>query len=260
MSEENQVSEELLVEIEDGVMVLTINRPKAKNAMSKAVAELIAAAMNEVEINDEIRVAILTGADGTFCAGMDLKGFAKGEFPVVPGRGFGAITQYVSSKPLIAAVEGFAMGGGLELALACDLVVAADNVRFGLPEVKRGLVAGAGGLIRLPQQIPPRVAMEAALTGDAISAERAYELGLINAVVEPGGALAKAKALAQTIAANAPLAVEASKKVVLQQADWDSEDCFEKQIDIVRPVIKSRDAKEGARAFAEKRKPEWSGS
>ncbi|BFM15715.1 crotonase/enoyl-CoA hydratase family protein [Maricurvus nonylphenolicus] len=253
------MSEELLVEINDGVMVMTLNRPEAKNAVTKAMAEKIAATMDEFEASDEVHVAVLTGAGGAFCAGMDLKGFVKGELPTVPGRGFGGMTQYVGSKPIIAAVEGVALAGGLELALACDLIVCAEKTRFGIPEVKRGLVAAAGGLLRLPRQIPPRIAMEYALTGDFFDAARAYELGLINRVVGEGEALQEALAIAKNIAANGPLAVKASKEIIVKQSDWKTTEAFAEQMDIARPVIKSEDAKEGARAFAEKRQPNWQG-
>lgn len=198
MSEENPV----LVESAAGVMTITINRPKAKNAVNKAVAEGISAAIDELEANDELRVAILTGADGTFCSGMDLKAFVTGELPMVEGRGFAGLVEYLVKKPMIAAVEGYALAGGFEVAISCDLIVAADNCKFGIPEVKRGLAAAGGGLIKLPRQIPSRIAMELALTGDFIDTSRAYELGLINQVVPAGTALEAAKALAARIAAN----------------------------------------------------------
>ncbi len=255
MSEEQPV----LVEVNDGVMTVTLNRPKAKNAANKALSEGVAAAMDELDSNDEIRVAILTGAGGTFCAGMDLKAFVSGEMPMVEGRGFAGLTEAPPAKPLIAAVEGFALAGGLELMISCDLVVAADNAKFGIPEVKRGLAAAAGGLMRLPRQVPPRIAMEMALTGDFIDAAKAAEVGLVNRVVPAGTALEAARELAATICANGPLAVKVSKQVIAQSGEWSSEEMWQKQQDIVMPIFASEDAIEGATAFAEKRAPNWKG-
>lgn len=253
------MADEVLTSAEDGVLIVTLNRPKAKNAANKALAEGVAAAMDELDSNDDLRVAVLTGAGGTFCSGMDLKAFVTGETPNVPGRGFAGLTEASPRKPLIAAVEGYALAGGLELAISCDMIVAADDSKFGIPEVKRGLAAAAGGLVKLPRQIPSRVAMELALTGDFISSERAYELGLINQVVPSGTALDAAKALAAKIAANGPLAVAASKAVVQSQSDWSQGEMFAKQNDIAMPVFTSEDAIEGATAFAEKRAPNWKG-
>ncbi len=253
------MSDEVLTSAEDGVLTITLNRPEARNAANKALAEGVAAAVDELESNPDLRVAILTGAGGTFCSGMDLKAFVSGETPNVEGRGFGGLTEYTAKKPIIAAVEGYALAGGLELAISCDLIVAADTSKFGIPEVKRGLAAAAGGLVKLPRQIPSRVAMELALTGDFITAERAYELGLINRVVEAGTALENAKALAATIAANGPLAVAISKQVVASQQDWNSDEMFTKQGAMVMPIFTSEDAIEGATAFAEKRAPNWKG-
>lgn len=250
---------EVLSEQRDGVLVITLNRPEAKNAANRALAEGVAAAIDELESNDDLRVAILTGADGSFCSGMDLKAFVTGELPQVEGRGFAGLTEYRSSKPIIAAVEGYALAGGFELAISCDLIVAADNSKFGIPEVKRGLAAAAGGLVKLPKQIPSRIAMELALTGEFISAARAYELGLINRVCDAGKALETAHELAQAIAANGPLAVAASLKAVSSAQDWNSDEMFAKQLEIVMPVMKSEDAIEGATAFAQKRAPNWKG-
>jgi enoyl-CoA hydratase len=253
------MSDEVLVSVEDGVMIVTINRPKAKNSVNLAVAKGIAAAMDELDSNNDIRAAILTGADNTFCAGMDLKAFVTGELPVIEGRGFAGLCEATPKKPLIAAVEGYALAGGFELAICCDLIVVADNAKFGIPEAKRGLAAAAGGLIRLPRQIPSRIAMEMALTGDFITAQRAYDLGLVNKVVEAGGALEGAKAFARSIAANGPMAVIASKKVVIESQDWQQSDMFPEQAKIVDGVFTSHDAIEGATAFAEKRAPNWKG-
>ena len=255
MSEEQAV----LVDVSDGVMTITINRPKAKNAVNLEVAKGVTAALEELDSNDDIRVAILTGAGGTFCAGMDLKAFVTGEMPVIPGRGFGGLAEKSPAKPLIAAVEGYALAGGLELMISCDLIVAAEDAQFGSTEVKRGLVAGAGGLMKLPRQIPPRLAMEMALLGDFSDAQRALDMGLINRVVPSGTAVEGAKELATKIAANGPLAVRVSKQVMMEQEDWSTEEMWAKQGELVNPVFVSEDAIEGATAFAEKRAPQWKG-
>ncbi len=253
------MANEVLVDVTDGIMTVTLNRPEAKNAANRAVAVGVAAAMDELDGNDSIHVAILTGAGGTFCAGMDLKAFVSGEMPMVEGRGFAGLTESTPRKPLIAAIEGYALAGGLELAISCDLIVTADDAKFGIPEVKRGLAAAAGGLVRLPRQIPSRLAMELAITGDFISAQRAYEIGLVNQVVASGTALEAARALAAKIVANGPLAVAISKQVIQESADWSTEDMWQKQQDIVMPVFGSEDAMEGSIAFAEKRAPNWKG-
>ncbi|MEW4449038.1 crotonase/enoyl-CoA hydratase family protein [Qipengyuania sp. JC766] len=252
------MSEEVLTEVRDGVLVVTINRPEAKNAMNKAAAEGIAAAMDRLDAEDDLRVGILTGAGGTFCSGMDLKGFLRGESPIVEGRGFGGVVQAPPAKPLIAAVDGYALAGGLELMIACDLVVANSGAKFGIPEVKRGLVAAAGGVMMLPDQIPERIAMELALTGEFIDAARGYELGLINRVTD-GSALDGALELAQTIAANGPLAVRVSKQIMRQSRGWSMDERYKRQTELIAPVFVSEDAREGAAAFAEKRAPNWKG-
>ena len=249
----------VLTDDADGVLVITINRPKAKNAVNLSVAQGVAAALDRLDSDDALRVGVLTGAGGTFCAGMDLKAFVSGEFPQIEGRGFGGMTERSADKPLIAAVEGYALAGGCELAIACDLIVAAENAKFGIPEVKRGLVAAAGGLVRLPSQIPYRVAMELALTGEFMAADRAMAMGLINQLTQPGEALATAKALAQQIAENGPMAVKISKGIIKASRDWDEDEAFSKQNVLTQPVFTSEDAIEGATAFAEKRKPEWKG-
>jgi enoyl-CoA hydratase len=253
------MANEVLVDVADGIMTVTLNRPEAKNAANRAVAVGVAAAMDQLDSDDSIRVAIITGAGGTFCAGMDLKAFVSGEMPMVEGRGFAGLTEATPRKPLIAAVEGYALAGGLELAISCDLIVTADNARFGIPEVKRGLAAAAGGLMRLPRQIPARVAMELAITGDFITAQRAYELGLVNQIVPAGTALEGAKALAARIVANGPLAVAVSKQVVLESANWSTAEMWKKQQELVMPIFGSEDAMEGSIAFAEKRAPNWKG-
>jgi enoyl-CoA hydratase len=251
-------TQEVLTEVKDGVLIVTINRPEAKNAMTKAAAEGIAAAMDRLDSEDDLRVGILTGAGGTFCSGMDLKGFLRGESPSIEGRGFGGVVQAPPKKPLIAAVEGYALAGGLELMIACDLVVANAGAKFGIPEAKRGLVAAAGGVMLLPDQIPQRIAMELALTGDFIDAARAYDLGLINTVTE-GSALEGAMELAGRIAANGPLAVRVSKQVLKESRGWAMEDRYTNQGKLIAPVFVSEDAREGAAAFAEKRAPNWKG-
>lgn len=253
------MSNEVLTAVDDGVMTITINRPETKNAVNAAVARGIAAAVDELDGNPEARLAILTGASNIFCAGMDLKAYVRGESPFIDGRGFGGLCTRPPKKPLIAAVEGFALAGGFELAIACDLIIAADNARFGTPEVKVGLIAAAGGLLRMSRQIPRRVAMELLLTGEFISATRAYELGLINRVVGVGGALDAAQTLARTIAANGPLAVATSKQVVVESQDWPTQEMFARQEPVLQMIMHSKDAIEGATAFAEKRLPKWQG-
>jgi enoyl-CoA hydratase len=243
------------VEADGAVLVVTIDRPEARNAVNLAVAEGIAAALERLDGDDALRVGILTGAGGTFCAGMDLKAFVAGERPYVAGRGFAGIVQAPPRKPLIAAVEGWAVAGGFEIALACDLIVAARDARFGIPEVKRGLVAAGGALIRLPRRIPYHLAMELALTGDPIGAERAHAVGIVSRLAEPGEAVAAARELAAAIAANGPLAIDATKRILVA----DEAGAWERQAEIADPVFVSEDAGEGARAFAEKRPPEWRG-
>ncbi|MCX2965630.1 crotonase/enoyl-CoA hydratase family protein [Gordonia aquimaris] len=246
-------------EFADGVAVITINRPEAKNAVNLDVAEGIAAAVEELDARDDLTVGILTGAGGTFCAGMDLKGFTRGERPFVSGRGFGGLVEAPPSKPLIAAVEGWALAGGCELALSADLIVAARDARFGLPEVRRGLVAAAGGLLRLPKILPYQLAMEIALTGEPLSAARAHEFGLVNRLTEPGDALAGARQLAATVAANGPMAVRATKQVLSMAIGYTDADLITEQRRHIDPVFASQDAQEGALAFAEKRAPRWTG-
>jgi enoyl-CoA hydratase len=248
---------EVVVTAEQGVMIITINRPHAKNAVTLAVAEGVAAALDELDARDDLAVGIITGAGGTFCAGMDLKAFLRGERPSLPGRGFAGITEAPPATPLIAAVEGYALAGGCEIVLACDMVTAGRGARFGIPEAKRGLVAAAGGLLRLPERIPRAVAMELALTGGFLDAPRAYDLGLVNRLTNDGSALDEALELAHTIAANGPLATRASKRVIVESRGWPVEERFARQREIIEPVMTSEDAREGARAFAEKRRPHW---
>jgi enoyl-CoA hydratase len=227
--------------------------------VNRAVAEGIAAALERLDADDALRVGVLTGAGKGFCAGMDLKAFVAGERPIVAGRGFAGIVQRAADKPLIAAVEGFAVAGGFEIALACDLIVAARGARFGIPEVKRGLVAAGGALLRLPRRIPYHLAMELALTGDLVGAERAFELGVVNRLVEPGAAVDGALELAGAIAANGPLALAASKRILVEAPSWPAESEWARQAEITDPVRASDDAREGSLAFAEKRAPRWQG-
>ncbi|MEV5704573.1 crotonase/enoyl-CoA hydratase family protein [Actinoallomurus sp. NPDC052274] len=253
------MSDAVLTEVDGGVAVITINRPEARNAVNGAVAQGIASAIEEFDARKDVSAYVLTGAGGTFCAGMDLKGFLTGDDPSKGGRGFGGITERPPAKPIIAAIEGYALAGGFELALSCDMIVASSESKFGLPEVKRGLVAGAGGLLRLPQRIPYHAALEIALTGDHYPAARLAELGLVNRVTEPGEALRTAKELAAKVAANAPLALAATKRVIVESRDWPTDEQFARQGEIIMPVFGSKDAMEGAAAFAEKRTPNWSG-
>ncbi|RBY90437.1 enoyl-CoA hydratase [Blastococcus sp. TBT05-19] len=249
----------VLVERRGAVQVVTINRPHAKNALDAAVARDVAAAVDELDASDDLRAGVLTGAGGFFSAGMDLKAFLRGETPAIEGRGLCGITKTPPRKPLIAAVEGGALAGGFELVLACDLVVAGRGARFGVPEVKRSLVAAGGAALLLPQRIPRAVALELLLTGDPIDAERAAAVGLVNQVVEDGTALDAAVSLAGRIAANGPLAVAATKQVVLASPAWSPEEQWDRQDEIVRPVFSSEDAREGSTAFAERRDPVWRG-
>jgi enoyl-CoA hydratase len=249
----------VLTERRDNVLVITLNRPEARNAVNLALAEGIAAGLDELDADDGLSVGVITGAGGGFCAGMDLKAFVTGERPWVGDRGFAGIVQRASRKPLIAAIEGFAVAGGFEVALACDLIVASSGAKLGIPEVKRSLVAAGGALLRLPQRMPYGLAMELALTGDNITAERAAELGVVNRVTDKGGALDAALELAATISKNAPLALAATKEVLQRQRDWSEEEFWAKQGEITGPVFVSEDAREGATAFSEKREPVWKG-
>jgi enoyl-CoA hydratase len=253
------VADEVLVERRGGVQVVTINRPEAKNALNKAVAEGVAAAVDELDSSDELRVGVLTGAGGSYSAGMDLKAFLRGESPSIEGRGLCGITQTPPRKPLIGAVEGWALAGGFELLLACDLVVAAETARFGVPEVKRSLVAAAGAALLLPRRVPFAVALEMLLTGDSLAAPRAADIGLVNRLTAEGKALEGALELAATIAENGPLAVAATKAIARGSSDWTLEQGWQKQAELIAPVFGSDDAREGATAFAEKRKPVWKG-
>lgn len=253
------MSESVLVERRNGIQIITINRPEAKNALDGAVARGIAAAIDELEGDESLKVGVLTGAGGTFSSGMDLKAFLRGDTPVVGDRGLGGITKATPRKPLIAAVEGWAVAGGFELLLACDMVVAASTARMGVPEVKRALVAGGGAALLLAQRVPLAVALEMLLTGDPISAERAASLGLVNRVTAQGMALDGAIELAQSIAANGPLAVAVAKEIAREAGGWSREEQWDRQDNLMTAVFNSEDAREGALAFAEKRDPVWRG-
>jgi enoyl-CoA hydratase len=252
-------SEAVLTERRGNVLLITINRPEVRNAVNAAVAAGIAGALEELDGDAELSVGILTGAGGFFCAGMDLGAFVKGESSWFGDRGFAGIAQRSARKPLIAAIEGFAVAGGMEIALACDLIVAARGAKMGIPEAKRSLIAAAGALLRLPKRMPYHVVMELALTGEPMLAERFHELGLVNRLAEPGDAVEQALQLAAKLAENGPLALVASKRILQEQFDWSTAEMWEKQGAISGPVMASEDAKEGASAFKERRDPKWRG-
>jgi enoyl-CoA hydratase len=249
----------VLVERHGAILVITMNRPRVRNAVNQAMSHGIAAAVDLLDADPALHVGILTGAGETFCSGMDLKAFVNGERPEIEGRGIAGISEAPPKKPLIAAVEGYALAGGCEIMLACDLVVAAETAKFGIPEVTRGLVAGAGGLLRLPQKIPTQIALEYALTGAHFSAGEARSWGLVNRLTQQGGALEGALELAGLIIANGPLAVQATKRIVMESANWSEREAFDQQRSIVDAVLATDDAREGAVAFAEKRPPVWIG-
>lgn len=253
------MADEVLRERRGHVEILTINRPEARNAINRATAVALGDALDACESDDDVWVVVLTGAgDKAFSAGMDLKAFAAGEFPITD-KGFGGITQRDFPKPLIAAANGAALAGGFEILISCDMVVAADHAKFGIPEASRGLIAGGGGLIRLPKRIPLAVAYEMALTADPIDAQRAYELGVVNRVVPGDKVLDEAVALAERIAKNAPLAVRTSKDVMKRSRELSEEQCWQLNTEAFGIIGRSSDAMEGAVAFAEKREPNWQG-
>lgn len=249
----------VLVTQEENILVITIDRPAVRNAIDHRTSQALADAMDRLDNDPTVAVGILTGAGGHFCSGMDLKAFVNGERIELPGRGLGGMIETPPLKPIIAAVEGYALAGGFEIALACDLLVASENAVFGLPEVKRGLIAGSGGLIRLPQKIPRQIAMQYALTGDLMTASDARQWGLVNELTSAGQALAAAKVWAQKIAANGPVAVKMAKHVMSQSVYWSIDELWTKQNQVLETVIQSKDAREGAMAFNEKRTPVWAG-
>lgn len=249
----------VLVEKRDRVLVITMNRPEVRNAMDLAMARALAGALDRLDSDNSLAAGVLTGAGGTFSAGMDLKAFLRGERPEVPGRGLGGLTRTPPRKPLVAAVEGVALAGGFELVLACDLVVAAEDASFGFPEVQRGLMAGSGGLLRLGVRMPQPIAMELALTGERLSARDAARWGLVNRVVRAGQVLDGALELAHRIAACGPIAVQASKEILTGAATWSIAEGWARQDEVLGTVLVSDDAREGAQAFAQRRPPNWTG-
>jgi enoyl-CoA hydratase len=251
--------EPVLTERRGNVLLITLNRPQVRNAVNAALAAGVAGALDELDGDDSLSVGVLTGAGGFFCAGMDLGAFVKGESPWFGDRGFAGIAQRSARKPLIAAIEGFAVAGGMEIALACDLIVAAKGAKMGIPEAKRLIVAAGGALLRLPRRMPYHLVMELALTGDPFPADRFHELGVVNRLVEPGSAVDAALELAAQLSKNGPLALSASKQILQEQFDWSTADMWEKQGAITAPVFASEDSKEGANAFKEKRDPVWKG-
>ncbi|HVW32697.1 MAG TPA: crotonase/enoyl-CoA hydratase family protein [Acidimicrobiia bacterium] len=249
------MADEVLIERRGRVLLITLNRPGDRNALNHELSELLEQALTELDRDDGLTIGILTGAGKGFCSGMDLKAFAqRGPSPAI-----GRVLRGGTKKPLIAAIEGFAVAGGLELALTCDLLVAAKGAKLGIPEAGVGLFAAGGGLFRLQQRLPLGVAMEMAITADPITAERAYEYGLVTRLAEPGQAVEVALALAERVAKNAPLSVAVSKQLIAASAGLTEDEFWELQKPLIPTVFESQDAKEGPRAFAEKRAPVWSG-
>jgi enoyl-CoA hydratase len=244
---------------EPGILVITINRPDRRNAFDSATSRAMETVIDEFEADESLLVAILTGAGTSFSAGQDLKAAALGDFALGERRGGFGIMGTPPTKPIIAAVEGHALAGGLELCLACDLIVATTATEMGLPEAARALVAVGGGLFRLPKRIPFNVAMELALTGKPLPAAEFHRLGLVNRITEPGRALTTALELARDIVAAGPLAVRASKQIVRHSFEWTDSEAWEQQMTYAGPALTSEDTQEGLRAFAEKRAPQWKG-
>jgi len=257
----SQLSDAVDLEVRGHSAIITINRPAARNAVNAAVAIGIEAGIDRLEGDDELWVGIIAGVPPAFCAGADLKELGAGRAAALSTErgGFAGITKRVRSKPMIAAVDGPALAGGLEIVLSVDLVVASGTARFGIPEVKRSLIAGAGGLFRLPRQIPLNLAMEAALTGDPFDAPTAARLGLVNHLVAPGEALAGALALAERIIVNAPVAVRETRKVILQAAGRDDATGWELSERGLEAAMSCEDFAEGISAFIDKRPPDWKG-
>jgi enoyl-CoA hydratase/carnithine racemase len=245
--------------IDDHLLVIRIDRPHRRNAFDGATARAMEATIDAYENDDSLRCAIVTGSDIVFSSGQDLIAAAYGDIGASRKRGGFGIMAMPPTKPIIAAVEGHALAGGLELCLACDLIVSSRTAMMGIPEASRSLVAIGGGLFRLPKRIPYHLAMELALTGKAWSAERMAELGLVNRLTEPGEALAGAIGLAHEVLAAGPLAVRASKQIVQRAYEWDEPEAWRLQMEFAGPVQRSEDLQEGLRAFAEKRPPVWSG-
>jgi enoyl-CoA hydratase len=249
----------VLTEERGKVLLITLNRPDARNSVNKELAEALAFTLEGFDNNPEVAVGVLTGAGKGFSAGMDLKAFVAGGMPNIPGRGFAGIVERAASKPLIAAVEGFALAGGLEIALSCDIIVASREAKLGIPEVGVGLFAGAGALLRLPRRVGLGQSALLALTGKPISGEEGHRIGLVDKVTDAGGAVEAALALAETIATNAPLALAASKAVLVEGFTKPDAEFWEMQQQFFQQVFSSKDAIEGATAFAEKRQPNWQG-
>jgi len=245
-----------------GTALLTLNRPDARNAISPEVSQAMAAALDEIEADKDLRVVVLTGAGDVFSAGADLKVVAQGRgMEIARGKGgFAGIATRNFPKPVIAAVNGPALAGGFEIVLSCDLVVAADTAKFGIPEAKRGLMAAAGGLIRLPKRVSLAIALELAMTGDPIDASRALDLGLVNKVVPRARVIDEACALADTIGENSPIAVRLSRQLVREAAELSEDDGWKRTNELAVEIFASGDAVEGATAFAEKRRPVWKSS
>jgi enoyl-CoA hydratase len=256
-ADSSAASEDVLVRCENGILIVTLNRPEQRNAVNGAVSSGIARALDLLDGSSDLRVGVLCANGPAFCAGMDLKAFAAGEPVRDPSRGFAGIVERPPAKPLIAAVEGWALGGGFEIVLCCDMVTAGKSARFGLPEVKRGLAARGGGVFRLPRRLPHALAMELITTGAPLDADRAERFGLVNRLVDDGQALTAALELAAQIAANAPMSVRASKAVAIESADWPLGEGFQRQKEYLEPVFASQDAAEGVAAFKERRDPVW---
>ncbi len=250
----------VVVETRGRVLVITINRPEVRNAIDLATATQVAQALDRLDADPALRVGVLTGAGGHFSTGMDLKAYLRGERPEVPGRGLAGLTRTPPKAPLIAAVEDYALAGGFELVLACDLVIASETATFGLPEVNRGLIAGSGGLLRLAAVLPRAVAMQLALTARTVTAVEAQRWGLVNEVVPEGQALAASLELADRIADGPPLAMRCTKELIADSPGWTSEQAWRRQDELLAEVLAGDEAREGAAAFAERRPPEWGGT
>jgi enoyl-CoA hydratase/carnithine racemase len=252
-------ADRILTEKRGKILIITINRPEARNAFDGATAARMEKAIDAFEADPELRVAIVTGAGRAFSAGQDLKAAARGDFGATRRRGGFGIMAMPPAKPIVAAVEGHAAAGGLELCLACDLIVAARDARMGIPEVRHNLVAVGGALFRLPRRMPYHVVMELALTAETPTAEWFHRFGLVNRLADPGHALEVAMELAEQVLRNGPLAVMASKRIIRQSADWTDAEAWTEQMKIAQPATQSEDTREGLRAFAEKRAPVWKG-